>query len=451
MTGAVAPVLDFIHDIDLAALPEDVMVHARRSLLDLIGVAAAGRLTDNSRIVRDCVARFEGGGQVGARMMFDGRRVSVAGAAMANAATIDAFDAHDGQKETKGHAGSVILPALLALGDELSPSDGAEFLVRFVLGYELACRAGKALHATVADYHTSGAWTAVAAAGVFARGLGLSRTATWHALGTAEYYGPRSQMMRCIDHPTMVKDGATYGAQVGAMAGLLAEGGFTGAPAVTISDDAVAPFWSDLGTRWYMREQYLKPYGVCRWAQPAVKAALMLREGVDPSDIERIDVHTFHEAVRLAVRRPRTTEEAQYSLPYPVAAAMATGDLLPEVISGDLNDPTILALVDRIVMTESDAANAAFPAERLAAMSLVMKDGSTRSCDLVSADGDPEAPLSDAEVDAKYRALAGATLAPAAVEAIRETALAVDALDDAARLTDRLLDPAGEPALLTVA
>ena len=84
-------------------------------------------------------------------------------------------------------------------------------MTRLVIGYEIATRAGLALHASVSDYHTSGAWNALAAAAIGARALKLDADWTRHALGIAEYNGPRSQMMRCIDHPTMVKDGSGWG------------------------------------------------------------------------------------------------------------------------------------------------------------------------------------------------------------------------------------------------
>lgn len=447
MPDIIEDVFDFIHDLELSGIPDAAVYHGKRCLLDLIGVAAAGVQTDNSKIVRNFAGRYEGAGDVGARLAFDGRRVSVAGAAMANAATIDSFDAHDGLRETKGHAGATVLPALLALSDEIAPCSGAEFLTRFIIGYEVACRAGLALHATVSDYHTSGAWAALGATGMFARGMRLSRQQTWEALGTAEYYGPRSQMMRCIDAPTMVKDGATYGAQVGATAALLAADGFTGAPAITISDDQVAPIWSDLGSTWYMTEQYLKPYGVCRWAQPAIRAALTLRDQIALDDIAKIEVFTFHEAVRLATRRPVTTEQAQYSLPYPVAAALLTGGISPEVVTGGLDDPAILAMIDKIVMSETDEINATFPKERLAAMEITLTNGKSVSCSPMAADGDPEDPLSDAEVATKFDGLAQGTLNPALIESIKTGVASLTDQDQTADLLDLVL---GDPVAANV-
>ena len=164
-----------------------------------------------------------------------------------------------------------------------------------------------ALHATARDYHTSGAWNALGCAAVGARILPLDENATRQALGAAEYHGPRSQMMRCIDHPTMVKDGSGWGALAGVSAACLAADGFSGAPALLIESEAVVPFWRDLGTRWEITHQYLKPFPVCRWAHPAMDAieALICAHRIRRDDIAAIEIHTFAEAVRLGTRPPR--------------------------------------------------------------------------------------------------------------------------------------------------
>ena len=153
---------------------------------------------------------------------------------MQGALQIDALDAHDGHKLTKGHVGCGVLPALLAFTQAEHLQDDREFLAALVVGYEIGTRAGIALHRTACDYHTSGAWIAIAAAALGARTLKLNTTKTREAIGIAEYHGPRSQMMRVIDQPTMVKDGSGWGAMAGVSAAYLAAEGFTGAPAVTV-------------------------------------------------------------------------------------------------------------------------------------------------------------------------------------------------------------------------
>lgn len=249
----------FIHEFRLDDAPPEVARHAKRFLLDLIGVAAAGSRLDASRILRRTALTLFSTGQGGSRFLFDGRAASPAGAALANAGTIDSFDAHDGHPLTKGHAGCGALAGLLAFGDCSRAGTGAAALADLIVAYEVALRAGIAMHRTVADYHTSGAWVALGVAALGARSMRLGRQATREALGIAEYHGPRSQMMRCIDHPTMVKDGSGWGAMAGVAAACLAREGFTGAPAITVEGEAVEEYWRDLGQRWRIAEQYMKP------------------------------------------------------------------------------------------------------------------------------------------------------------------------------------------------
>src|SRR5690606_10981630 len=101
----------FIRDLRFADLPPAVADAAKLCVLDLVGVVCGGIGTKLSRIIRDhAVESFAAGpGRPGARLLFDGRRVSTVGAALANGMTIDAFDAHDGHVLTKGHAGAAVL------------------------------------------------------------------------------------------------------------------------------------------------------------------------------------------------------------------------------------------------------------------------------------------------------------------------------------------------------
>jgi 2-methylcitrate dehydratase PrpD len=401
-----SPAVEFIGNFTAADAPAAVAHQARRCLLDLIGVAAAASRLEVSRIT-GAVAQAQFGGSA-ARFLFDGRGASAAGAALRNAMAIDGFDAHDGHPLTKGHAGCGTLSAVLAFagtGDGLS---GRDMLSHLVVGYEIAIRAGNALHRTACDYHPTGAWVAVAAAGLGARMTGLDAARTREALGIAEYYGPRSQMMRCIDHPTMVKDGSGWGTMAGVTAAFLAREGFTGAPAVTVEGDDSADLWADLGQCWRITEQYFKPYPVCRWAQPAMEAAAALKRqhGFAAQDIAVIRVRSFHEAVKLATRQPRGTDDAQYSLPFPVATLLVHGKVGAAEIDGNgLRDPAVLRLSNLIELIEEPRYSKLFPAERWAEMEIETVDGRVLSSGPAVARGSAENPLSDAEISAKFHAL----------------------------------------------
>ncbi len=446
-SAAVAAIGRFVRGLTHADLPEAVRRQARRCVIDLAGTAAAGVATPLSRIIRDhAAAQFGAGeGMRGCRMLFDGRRVSPAGAALAGGMVIDSFDAHDGHVLTKGHAGAAILPALLAMIEATGGAPrGEEALAALVIGYEIAIRAGIATHATAPDYHTSGSWNALGVAALAARFLGLDDDRLRHALGIAEYHGPRSQMMRCIDHPTMVKDGSGVGAMVGISAAYLARDGFTGAPALVVERPDVADLWSDLGERWRILEMYFKPYPVCRWAQPAIRAALELRtaHGIDPEAVERVEIHTFHEATRLDHPAPADTESAQYSLSFPVAAALVRGTLAPGDVSGPaLRDPAILAMARRIRLVEDPALSARFPAERLARAVIHLADGRTLASTDRPAKGDAEQPLSDAEIEAKFIAAAALTLDAGRARAILAAGQALEQDEAFATFLDLVLGP----------
>ena len=350
--------------------------------------------------------------------------------------TIDSIDAHDGYKPTKGHAGCGVLPALLALleAQYCAEVSEEELLTGLLIGYEIACRAGASLHDSVCDYHTSGAWVALAAAALGARILQLDAEQTRHALGIAEYHGPRSQMMRVIDHPTMLKDGSGWGAMAGVSAAYLAADGFTGAPAVTVCDPVVDDIWADLGKEWIIFDQYFKPQPVCRWAQPSVEAALSLREtyAIDPTAIERIDITTFHEAARLATAHPATTEHAQYSLPFPVAAALARGQLgATEVTADGLGDPAIDQLADRVFIQEDAAHNAAFPVNRYARVSVELSNGRVLTSEDHEPRGDATAHLDDDEIRAKFHTFAAPVIGDTRAKTIEA---AVDGLVDGSSL-----------------
>ena len=409
--GIFADVPAFVQGLAFADLPADVVAQARRCLLDLIGVATAGSRTSAARIVNNYAATQLRSSETEARMLFDGRRASPAGAAFAGATTIDSFDAHDGHVLIKGHAGVVVLPTPLAMVDSGAACGDREFITALVLGYEVATRAGIALHASAAEPHCSGTWNTIACAAIAARLLGLGNGQIRHALGIAEYFGPRGQLVRVCDSPSMVKDGSGWGAHAGVTAALLARAGFTGAPALTVERDDAAPYWNDLGSRWRIREQYFKAYPVCRWAQPAIEAALTLQSATNFSadDIAEIAIETFAEAAALGAgcAIPNATDEAQYSLPHPVAAALVFGQVGAEEIElPRLADPRIRSLLAAMKVIEDAEFSRRFPAERWARVRITLKDGRILASEPAIARGNPENPLTDNELRGKYRSLA---------------------------------------------
>ncbi|MCK4470767.1 MAG: MmgE/PrpD family protein, partial [Anaerolineae bacterium] len=204
--------------------------------------------------------------------------------------------------------------------------------------------------------------------------------------------------------------------------------------------DDVASVWASLGQVWLMRDLYFKPYACCRWAQPAVRGVLSLaaEHHLAPNDIAKIEVHTFEAATRLAVAHPANTEQAQYSLPYPVAATLVDGRLDPEQVTEPrIFDEAILRLADRVTMAVDEPLEARFPAEALARITLHSVDGNRFESEICGARGDPTDPLSDTELTAKFDRLAGAHLAANRVNALREACWGCAEPDSVRRLVAR--------------
>ncbi len=438
-------ITEFVHETDWDDLPGGVIQQARRCLLDTLGVSIGGRSTRLSQIIHDFVATIYG--REGASLWLDGREVSPPGAALANGMTVDSLDAHDGYALAKGHAGAALVPTALAtltLEHSKAEVPGSELLTTLVIGYEVALRADIALHTTACDYHTSGAWNALGCAAVTARRLRLDSERTRHALGIAEYLGPRSQMMRCIGFPTMLKDSSGWGAMTGVSAALLAQEGFTGAPAVTVESQEVEKTWNTLGEDWLILDQYFKPHAACRWAQPAIEAVLALQQtyGLSPEAVKRVRVFTFKQAIRLDLRRPHTTEEVQYSLPFPLAAAMIHGRLgISEVSEAVLEDDRVLRLSECVELVEDPSFTERFPAERFARVEIETVDGGSLDSGAVEARWKAEDPPTDAELREKFHRLACSCISESRATAIEQAVWQCADLSDASKLVNLLAFP----------
>jgi 2-methylcitrate dehydratase PrpD len=191
-------------------------------------------------------------------------------------------------------------------------------------------------------------------------------------------------------------------------------------------------------------DQYFKPFAVCRWAQPAIAAALALRRKHDfpLSAIERIVVYTFHEAVCLATRRPQTTEEAQYSLPFPLAAALRYNQLGPNELSGAaLQDRLILQLAERVQLIEDATYNSRFPEQRFARIDLFLADGTCLQSGEHQPAWDAGQSPSDDELQEKFRWLAGEVLPARRVEEIGKASWRLAAAAEVTSLANLLYAP----------
>ncbi|MEH6446754.1 MAG: MmgE/PrpD family protein [Oceanospirillaceae bacterium] len=411
------PMYQFIDDLQSIDLPAQVIQQSKICLADLLATLAAGSQTELAPIVNTfCTQQLSASVQAPRALpLTSASPMSPAGAALLDAMVIDSMDAHDGHSLTKGHVGCAVIATLNSFISSAQQDSegrskqisGRQLLGYLIAGYEIGTRCGIVLHESCSDYHSSGAWNAVTCAALTGHYLGLDRQQFEHALGIAEYHGPRSQLMRDVDHPTMVKDGSGWGAMAGVSAAYMAQLGFTGAPAITVFNSEVQGYWQDLGSRWRILEQYIKPYPVCRWAHPAIDAvlALMQQHNIASHQIVKVTVHTFHHATRLSQQLPETSDQAQYGIVFPLAIALCHGNVLPKHLhESALNDAVVVAMFKRIEIVETEHFSQLFPAQRQCQVDIETASDTYKSA-AYSARGEPQAPLSKTELLAKYMAL----------------------------------------------
>src|SRR5579875_2909513 len=369
-------VAEFVLGLSWTTLPPDIQRQALRCVLDLCGCGLAGSRTRVAAILRTYVRETYGPG--GATVIGSREPASSCGATLANAFAVSALDLDDGDRLTKGHPGAVIFPAALAAAQEAGRS-GAEFLTAVVAGYEVAMRAGRILHPLYRFYHGTGAWGPIGAAAAAARLLGCAAGGIWQAMGIA------------------------------------------GIPSLFDAGDLADALTTSLGQEYLIERLYVKPYPCCRWAQPAITGALhALRElHVAAPEVARVRVHTFEAATHLRVTAPATTEEAQFSLPWAVACALAYGTVSPEhVLESGLENPLCRELAARVEMVVDTDLERSFPTRALARVEVESVDGRRVTSPVVGAPGDPDTALSDEALEEKFHHLADPVVGPTLADEI---------------------------------
>ncbi len=232
-----------------------------------------------------------------------------------------------------------------------------------MVGYEIAIRAGRCWHDDHWNYQSCGSWGSLACAAVAARLHGLSHEQTRHALGIADYHAPNAPMMCDVRNPSMVKHATGWGALNGVISAELARRGFTGIPSL-LGFDAYREWILDLGEHYWMADWvFYKGWASCAWGHAACQAALELvkKHHISVQQITHLRVRTFEEAVLLHQEYPATTEEAQFSVKWPLACLLLDGSIGPDqILEHRFSDPAVRTLFDKIELVLDPAIDAMY-------------------------------------------------------------------------------------------
>lgn len=398
--------------------------HAKRAVVDWAAALIGGALEPPAQAIERALAVDLDHGR--SRLSL-GRLATARAAALINGTAAHTVEVDDIYREAIYHPGAPTISAAWAVGQDVG-ADGEALLRAVVVGYELSTRIGAALgRAHYRYWHntgTVGTFGAAAAAAVLLR-LDTPRFA--HALATAATLAAGLQQAFRTDSMSKPLH-AGRAAEAGVLAAQLAHADFTGSAAVLDGETglgramgdrgAVGADWSaalaTIGRVFHIEAMTFKNHACCGHTFAAIDGALALKQqmGITADDIARVQVATYRPALDVAGHvHPRTASEARFSLLYVVATGLRFDRVRLAAFSEErLQDAQTRALMARIELTVDAEIDAGFPGRRAARVTITTHGGRTASFLQPTRKGDPEMPLSDADLDDKFIELAGPVL-----------------------------------------
>ena len=338
---------------------------------------------------------------------------------------LNGFAAHileldDGHRHGMIHLGASIVSAVLEIAkkEDLPSKD---VLRGIVMGYEVAVRCARAIQPGHKErgYHVSGTCGTIGSAMAIAFACNYNKEqlkstlacAVSSAAGVLEIQEQASEL-KPYNTARAAYDGV-LAAQIGKLALpgpddiLGGKRGFLAA----LTDTPKPDFLTDFSEEGYCIEGiYQKVHAACRHCHPSIDATLDMRDdhNLKPEQIDKIEVHTY----KLAIGSHDHTDimgisSAKLSTPYGVALAIVKGRCgYADYSEENLNDYRINHLTHKVSVIEDEKLTAQSPTVRGAVVTIYLKDGKRYETSCLYSKGEPENPLTQDEIESKFRGLA---------------------------------------------
>ncbi|MEM5274629.1 MmgE/PrpD family protein [Cupriavidus taiwanensis] len=406
----------FFGMIQAGPLPAEVMHHAKRALVDWHAALYPGVGTDAVQRLQRVLAEELGRGNA---MLPMGQRATARAAALLNGAAAHAAEIDDSFRDAMYHPGAATIAAAMAAAQDAGAS-GETLLKAIVVGYEVSTRIGVVLgRAHYRFWHSTATVGTFGAAAAAAFVHGASEAQLAHALATAATFAAGLQQAFRMDSMSKPLH-AGRAAEGGLLAARAAMAGITGS--LDVLDGATGmgramsdgPDWSGLastlGQDFHVCRLTFKNHIGCGHTFAAIDGALALKAqlGIEAAQIRRIRVATYRPALDIACYPdPRSENEAKFSLRFIVAAALVHGSVRLSAYTPErLRDGETRRLMDCMTVAVDPELDAWFPGRRAARVEIETMDGATAHYLQPNRKGDPEEPLTDADLDGKLIELA---------------------------------------------
>lgn len=430
------------------ALPRDVMARTKQVLFDSIGAITAGAQEAEMQRLASRLCRVTAGDDA-PPVIGTGYRAFPGTAAFLNGTAGTMLEIDEGNQFARGHPGIHVVPAVLAVAQELGRS-GSDVLLAIALGYEIGSRVGIASKLRV-TMHPHGTWGTVGAAVAVAKLHRATREQMVEVINVSSTLGLATSRRTMLEGGTVRNSFAGFSNEIGLRAWEMVDAGFVGETDGigtiygTVIADQFQPeeMIADLGSRWEIARNYFKRHAACRYNHGSLDAlqSLVAKAGgrLKPDDIARIDVETYIWAAQLDDDEPRNMLAAKFSLPYSLATTVVNGTASIAAFRDEARrDAATLALAKRVTVREDKALTAMLPGLRPARVKITMTDGRILMAEAMTNKGDTEDPYSAREIEDKFREVAGSVWSEQHCSMILEAVEGLDRSPDI-RALSRLL------------
>jgi 2-methylcitrate dehydratase PrpD len=406
----------FARQLPERPLPDKVVHHAQRAVIDWYASLYPGLDTPAVQVLEATLADDLDRG--GARVA-SGRAATARAAALINGTAAHAAEVDDSFRDAMYHPGAATIAAALAAA-QATGSSGADFLRAVVVGYEVSTRIGVVMgRPHYKFWHNTGTMGSFGAAAAAASLLRLDEPAFAHALALAATF--TAGLQQAFRSEAMAKPlHAGRAAEAGVLAAQLAARGMRSSLDVLEGASGLGqamsdgPDWSQIGATlgddFHITRLTFKNHIGCGHTFAAIDGALDLQQqhGFAHGDIESLHLGVYQPTLDIAPHvDPQNADQARFSLHYMVASALVHGSVRLAAFEADrLNDGATRALMKRITKALDPEVDAAFPGRRSARVTITLRDGRRFVHLQPDRKGDPELPLSDADLEGKLLELA---------------------------------------------
>ena len=403
---------EFASSANLATLSDAARERARWIVADCIPVIAAGM---QQREMKALVAKHLAQAAAGdAWVIGAGQRAPAIEAALLNGTAGTWLELDEGNLFAKGHPGIQVVPAAVALAQEMKVS-GADLLLAVALGYELSSRVSRAANVRL-SIHPHGTYGVMGAAIAAGKLKGFSAAQMLELINCASTMGMATSRQTLLDGATVRNIFTGHSGHMGLMAARLVECGFTGeidsvsAVFGKVLSDTFDPakVVAGLGSEWLIAQSYFKLHPIGRYGHSALDALEDLVARVpggrlDVAQVERIEVRAYMLAAMLAEKRVVSSFGARFSVPFALASVLYHGRSGLRSFDDDaVANPQVQALAQKVDLQEDPTFTARYPAEQPVTVRIVMKSGAVYEGRCVVTKGEPANPHQPAELTGKF-------------------------------------------------